>query len=314
MKRYVKSVKSTEKTFVRFGKRFKHGKSINYLAMNPRIKDIYSYRLAELQYGHITEEEFNEWCESALEDYVWEPNTSCFYCDEATKLPIVQNISQIKTLIGFIQRFESKLPCQAYLVKGIQVGQGTDYEPLVNVTQEEEIEYDIDDLIDVAINALSEGFEVTQKSEDYDTDEFMYLGGGAFVYKDYLFIYPKQSFINAWEYKGQVMDKLRYESEVDDIDREDVEAIYIPEDRNDGREGISDIVYSFMNGGTIYEKTCSFENNYQIAIDIRKNGDIYICGSEDSIWEFTNDFAVDYDEIDPPEDLLERYKSMKFYR
>lgn len=65
---------TTEQTFVRFGKRFKHGKSINYLAMNPRIKDIYSERLAELQYGYISEEEFNEWCEEVLEDDVW------YYC------------------------------------------------------------------------------------------------------------------------------------------------------------------------------------------------------------------------------------------
>ena len=135
------------KTFVRFGKRLSHGKSVNYLAMNPRIKEIYSVKLAELQYGYITEEEFNAWCEDALDSFVWEPHISCFEMDPKTQLPVVKNVSQAKTLIGFIQRFEDKLPCQAFLVRGIQTGTGTDQEPLVDVTEETEIAYDIEDLI-----------------------------------------------------------------------------------------------------------------------------------------------------------------------
>jgi hypothetical protein len=48
MKRYITANTGKEETFVRFGKRFKHGKSINYLAMNPRIKELYSSKLTEL--------------------------------------------------------------------------------------------------------------------------------------------------------------------------------------------------------------------------------------------------------------------------
>lgn len=300
----------TKHTFVRFGKRFKHGKSINYLAMNPRIKDEYSYKLAELQYGYITEDEFNEWCNDALEDFVWETNTSCFECNPNTKLPVVRNISQVKTLIGFIQRFECDLPCQAFLVSGVQVGTGADDEPLVDISYEEPIEYDIDDLIGVAVDALYDGFAIAQKSEDHYYDEFTHIGGGAFVYKDNLFISPKQSFIGNWEYTGKVMDKFKFESEVD-VDHDDVQAIYIPESQNGGYEGLYDDISSW--GSSIYEKPYYFENNYHIAVDIRNDGDIYVCGSEDAIWDFVNSFPVDYDEIDPPENLLQKYLSMKFY-
>lgn len=309
MKRYIKA-NTAEQTFVRFGKRFKHGKSINYLAMNPRIKELYSSRLAELQYEQITEDDFMKWCESALEDYVWEPNISCFYCDPKTNLPIVDNISQVKTLIGFIKKLEAGNPCPSFIVKGTQVGTGTDYEPLVNVTQEEEIKYNIDDLISVVIDALADGFNVMMESEDYYSDEFAHLGDGVFIYKDYLFISPKQEFIDKWEYKGKVMDKFKYETEVE-IDPNDIQAILVSVELNDSVEDIKDATYEW--GDNIYDQTYYYENKYRIAIDIKRNKDIYICGSEDSIWDFTNDFAVAYDEIEPPADLVEKYKSMKFY-
>lgn len=311
MKRYIKSVTGEEKTFVRFGKRFKHGKSINYLAMNPRIKELYSSKLTELQYGYITEDEFMKWCNSALEDYVWEPNISCFYCDPKTNLPIVNNISQVKTLMGFIQKLEAGTHCPSFRVKGIQVGTGTDYEPLVNVTQEEEIKYNTDDLISVVISALADGFEIMIESEDYYADEFGYLGNGMFVYKDYIFMSPKQSFIDAWEYTGQVMDKFKYEKEVE-IDPDDIQAIVIPLDLND--DSVDDIKDATDDwGDNIYDQPYHYENKYRIAVDIKRNKDIYICGSEDSIWDFTNDFPVAYKEIEPPTELVEKYRTMKFY-
>lgn len=307
---YIYCSSNKEQTFVRFGKRFKHGKSINYLAMNPRIKEIYSERLAELQYGQITEDEFNDWCEQALEDYVWEPNISCFECDTSTNLPIVNNISQVKTLIGFIQKREAGNPCPSFLVKGIQVGTGTDYEPLVDVTQEQEIEYDTDDLISVVVDALAGGFNTTMKSEDYYSDEFAHLKDGVFIYKDYLFTSPKQSFINNWEYTGNVMDKFKYESEIE-IDPDDIQAIFVSVEDNDSVEDIKDATYEW--GDNIYDEPYYYENKYRIAVDIRRSGDIYICGSEDSLWDFTNDFAVAYEETDPPKELVEKYLSMKFY-
>lgn len=307
---YIYCSSNKEQTFVRFGKRFKHGKSINYLAMNPRIKEIYSERLAELQYGQITEDEFNDWCEQALEDYVWEPNISCFECDTSTNLPIVSNISQVKTLIGFIQKLEAGNPCPSFLVKGIQVGTGTDYEPLVNVTQEQEIKYDTNDLISVVIDALADGFNTMMESEDYYSDEFAHLGDGVFIYKDFLFISPKQEFIDKWEYTGNVMDKFKYESEVE-IDPDDIQAIFVSVKANDSVEDIKDATYAW--GDNIYDEPYYYENKYRIAIDIRRGGDIYICGSEDSLWDFTNDFAVAYEEIDPPKELVKKYLSMKFY-
>ena len=308
MKIYCSTKK--EDTFVRFGKRFKHGKSINYLAMNPRIKDIYSYRLAELQYGQIDEEEFNEWCEQALEEFVWEPNTSCFYYDKTSGLPIVNNVSQVKTLIGFIQRLEADLPCQAFLVKGTQVGTGTDQEPLVDVTQEEEIEYDIDELIDVAVEALADGFEIYDKSTDNYSEEFVHLKGPAYLYKDNLFIYPKAAFIKDWEYKGQVMDKLKFEEEVE-VDYDNIACAYIPADRNGGKEEISDCISEW--GDDIYTKPFYFENKYHIVVDIKPSGDIYVCGSEYDVDDFVGEYSIDYDYVDAPSKLAEKFRNSKFY-
>lgn len=299
-----------EETFVRFGKRFKHGKSINYLAMSPRIKDIYSERLAELQYGYITEEEFNAWCEDALDSFVWEPNISCFNCDPKTYLPIITNVSQTKTLIGFIRRFEADLPCQAFLVKGEQVGVGTDQEPLVNVTYEEPIEFKVEDLIQVAIKALKKGFEFTERSSDNYSDEFVHLSGPVYLYKDWLFMFPKSSYIKNFEYNGPVMDKFKFESLVD-IDYDDIQAIFISADQNGGQEELEGMLVEWSD--TIYEKPYYFENRYHIATDIKQNGDIYVCGSEDAIWDFTNDFPIEYKDIEPPADLVKKYLSMKFY-
>ena len=307
---YIRCTSTKEKTFVRFGKRFKHGKSINYLAMNPRIKDIYSERLAELQYGHITEEEFNEWCESALDSFVWEPNTSCFDCDPATSMPIIHNVSQAKTLIGFIQRLESELPCQAFLVRGTQVGTGTDKEPLVDVVAEEPIDYDIEDLVDVVVEALSSGFEMVDKTSDNFSDEFVHLSGPAFLYKDNLFIYPKSSFIKDWEYTGPVMDKFKFESEVD-IDYEDLMCIFIDAEHNGGKDEISGMIWEW--GDSIYDKPYYFENKYHIVTDISKNGDIYALGQTNDVDDFINEYPVDYDEVDIPTKLERKFKSMKFY-
>ena len=306
---YIYCNTTSEKTYVRFGKRFKHGKSINYLAMNPRIKDIYSERLAELQYGYISEEEFNEWCEDTLEDYVWEPHISCFECDETTDLPIIRNISQAKTLIGFIQRFENDMPCQAFLVKGEQVGLGTDREPLINVIQEIPIEYDIDDLIDIVVEAMADGFEICKKSDEEYSDEFVHLKGQAFLYKDNIFIYPKSSFIQDWEYKGPVMDKFKYESEAS-VNYDDLECIYINADNNGGREDVADCINEWSS--SIYERPYYFENRYRIAVEI-DGDDIYVLGDSDAMWDFTNEYPVDYDEIDVPPKLLQKLKSMKFY-
>lgn len=309
MKRYIKSTTDKEETFVRFGKRFKHGKSINYLAMNPRIKDVYSYKLAELQYGYISEDEFNEWCESALEDFVWEPNTSCFYCDKTTNLPIVNNVSQVKTLIGFIQRFEQDLPCQAFLVKGAQVGTGTDQEPLVNVTQEEEIEYDINDLIQVSLDALIDGFTYSEEVSDI-SDNFIHLYRDTYQYKNMTFTRPKAAFIQDYEYTGQVMDKFKYENEVDSIDYDNLICVYIDAENNGGRQDIADCIYEW--GNTVYSKPFYFENAYHIVIDIQGD-DIYVCGSEDDVDNFTGEYPIDYDNIDLIPKLVERFKNTKFY-
>lgn len=320
MKRYIKSVTDTEQTFVRFGKRFKHGKSINYLAMNPRIKDEYSYKLAELQYGHIDEDEFNEWCVNALEDFVWEPNTSCFYCDPKTSLPIVNNVSQVKTLIGFIQRFEQDLPCQSFLVKGTQVGTGTDQEPLVNVTQEKAIDYNIDDLIAVALEALQNGFKDVLDADD-SSDGFIHTGKGVYQYKDKLFINPKSSFIADYEYKGQVMDKFKYETEVEmDYDSDDFVWVIIPCENNGGKEDIADCIYEW--GSDIYSKPFYFENKYKVAIATHYVwwDDILLYGHEDDIEEFLDEYPVDWRYLDEEESsgkdaqkLKQKYLSMKFY-
>lgn len=324
MKKYIKANTNKEETFVRFGKRFKHGKSINYLAMNPRIKQIYSEKLAELQYGYITEEEFDAWCEDALDSFVWGPSTSCFECDQRTKLPIVKNVSQAKTLIGFINRFENNLPCQAFIVKGTRVGTGTDTEPLVNITYEEPIEYDIDDLIDVVLNALSEGFKETQDISWWDgevlypSDEFIHVGFGAFQYKDKLFIGVKDSFIENYEYKGQVMDKLKFEKSVD-IDYEDIVCIYISADKNGGKSELADMIYEW--GGDVYTKPYYFENRYHILIkeNPRKDyfdGDLYVVGNSADVDDFISEFPFDYDELqedDIPSRLIEKFKTMKFY-
>lgn len=320
MKKYMKANTGKEETFVRFGKRFKHGKSINYLAMNPRIKDEYSYKLAELQYKHIDEDEFNEWCESALEDFVWEPNTSCFYCDKTTNLPIVNNVSQAKTLIGFIQRYEENLPCQAFLVKGIQVGTGADKEPLVNVTQEEEIYYNVEDLIDVAIDAFENGFKDTIDADD-SSNQFIHTGGGTFQYKDKLFINPKSSFIADYEYKGPVMDKFKYETEIEtNYDSDDFVWVIIPCETNGSKEDIADCIYEW--GNDIYSKPFYFENKYKVAIATHYVwwDDILLYGPEDVIEEFLDEYPVDWRYLDEDEasgkdaqKLKQKYLSMKFY-
>ena len=303
---------TTEQTFVRFGKRFKHGKSINYLAMNPRIKDIYSERLAELQYGYISEEEFTQWCEDVLEDYVWEPHVSCFYCDPKTFLPIINNVSQTKTLIGFIRRLECELPCDSFLVKGKQVGVGTDKEPLVDVTEEETIVYEVEDLIDVVIDALKKGFEYSQPSEDHYYDELTYIGVGLFVYKDMLFANPKKDFIKDFEYKGPVMDKFKYEEPID-IDYDDIRAIKIDSEDNGSMEEIGDMIYEW--GDTILEKPFYFENQYHIAVEVNERlGYLLVIGSDDAIEDFLSEFPVEYIDLDDvPDKLLNRYQNMKFY-
>lgn len=306
---YIYCSSNKEQTFVRFGKRFKHGKSINYLAMNPRIKDIYSERLAELQYGYITEEEFNDWCEQALDTYVWEPHTSCFKCDPDTELPIVENVSQVKTLIGFIQRLESNLPCPAFIVKGTQVGTGTDKEPLVDVTYEEPIEYDITDLIDVVLDALDTGFKVSN-TVSTNTDNFEHIQGLTFQYKNRQFSYPISWFIQDFEYTGKVMDKFKFENQVD-IDYDDLVCIFIDAESNGGKEEVADCIWSW--GNSIYDKPYNFENQYHLAIDISPNGDIYAYGQSDDIWDFTDDNPVDYDEVDVPSKLAQKFQSMKFY-
>lgn len=302
---------SDEKLFVRFGKRLKHGKSMNYLALSDRIKDIYSNKLAELQYGHISEDEFNEWCEKYLEPFVWESNISCFDCDPKTKLPIVINGSQCKTLIGFIRRLECDLPCDTFLVKGKQVGVGTDKEPLVDVTYEEPIEYDIDDLIDVAIDGLEKGFEVTDISEDHYEDELTYIGGSAFVYKDRLFIYPKKSYFDALvNYSGPVLNKLKNELKVD-IDYDNLECIFISAEENGGREELEDIIYNW--GESIYSKPSMFEEDDYLGIQI-SGDDIYVCGMEDNLNDFVDKYWIEYELCDIPDKLLQKYKKMKFYR
>lgn len=308
---YIYCTSNKEQTFVRFGKRFKHGKSINYLAMNPRIKELYSSRLTELQYGGITEDEFDEWCKSALEDYVWETSISCFDCDPKTKLPIIHNLAQAKDLIARIAKIERGEICESFLVKGTQVGIGTDKEPLVNVTQEEPIEYDIDDLIDIAVDALAEGFADCHKTEDWYSDDLEHIGGGVYVYKDNMFMFPIREAVLPLEYKGKVMEKFKYEQEVE-VDPDDIQAIFVSahdpyQDYND----IKDATWEWDDN--IYDQTYYYENKYRIAVDIKENKDIYICGSEDAIWDFTNDYAVGYKEIDPPPKLVEKYLSMKFY-
>lgn len=308
---YIYCSSNDEKTFVRFGKRFKHGKSINYLAMNPRIKELYSSKLTELQYGHITEEEFNAWCEDALDSFVWETSISCFDCDPKTKLPIIHNLAQAKDLISRIGKIERGEICETFLIKGVQVGIGTDKEPLVDVTYEEPIEYDIDDLIDIAVDALSEGFEDTHKTEDWFTDDLEHIGSGIYVYKDNMFMFPKREAVMPLEYKGSVMEKFKYETEVE-VDPDDIQAIYIPANsKYQNYDDIKDAIYDW--GDNIYDQTYYFENKYRIAVDIKRNGDIYVCGSEDYIWDFTNDFAIEYEDIEPPADLVKKYLSMKFY-
>lgn len=296
------------KTFVRFGKRLSHGKSVNYLAMNPRIKEIYSVKLAELQYGYITEEEFNAWCEDALDSFVWEPHISCFEMDPKTQLPVVKNVSQAKTLIGFIQRFEDKLPCQAFLVRGIQTGTGTDQEPLVDVTGETEIAYDIEDLIDVVDEAFQHGFELTIDAES-SVDDFVHIKGSAFQYKDKVYIYPKDEFIADFEYTGPVMQKFKYEEEVA-IDYDDIHAIFISANQNGGVEELREMIVEWNDD--VYDKPYYFENRYHVAITI-KDDDLYVCGSEDALWDFVNDYPVEYEDIDVPPALEKKYKSMKFY-
>ena len=310
MKKYIKADTDKEETFVRFGKRFKHGKSINYLAMNPRIKEEYSYKLAELQYGYIDEDEFNKWCEEALEDFVWEPHTSCFYCDIKTNLPIVNNVSQAKTLIGFIQRFEENLPCQSFLVKGNQVGVGTDKEPLVDVTQEEEINYNIDDLIHVVLNTMKRGFQQSQYASD-STDDFIHLRGDIYQYKNMIFAVPKMSFIQDYEYKGRVMDKFKFEEEVS-VDYDNIVGAHIDADANGGKQDIMDCICEW--GDDIYQKPFYFENKFHIAINIdERTGDIDICGSENDVDDFLYEYPIDYETTEPDYRLEERFRKMKFY-
>ena len=124
-------------------------------------------------------------------------------------------------------------------------------------------------------------------------------------------MFPKREAVVPLEYKGNVMEKFKYETEVE-IDPNDIQAIFIPADsKYQNYDDIKEAVYDW--GDNIYDQTYYFENKYRIAVDIKRNKDIYVCGSEDSIWDFTNDFPVSYDEIEPPEALVEKYKSMKFY-
>ena len=307
---YIYCSSTKEKTFVRFGKRFKHGKSINYLAMNPRVKHAYSVQLANLQYGYIDEDEFNEWCQRALEDFVWEPNTSCFDCDTSTDLPIVKNVSQAKTLIGFIQRFEQGLPCESFIVKGIQVGTGTDKEPLVNVTQEDEIDYDVDDLINVVLDAFESGFARSYTTSDTPTDNFVYVGNGKFQYKDMIFEGPRNAFIEDYEYKGQVMDKFKYETEVD-VDYDNPVCVYIDAEANGGKDAVTDCMYDWE---PIYDRPEYFENKWHIVLDIDDStGDIYMCGSKSDVFDILMEYPVDYEDIDLIPKLVSRFKKTKFY-
>ena len=306
---YIYCNTNKEETFVRFGKRFKHGKSINYLAMNPRIKHAYSVQLANLQYGNIDEDEFNEWCESALEDFVWEPNTSCFYCDTNTDLPIINNVSQAKTLIGFIQRFEQNLPCQAFIVNGVQVGTGTDKEPLVNVMQEEDIEYDINDLINVVIEAFQDGF-VYSEQVDTSIDSFEYIGDGKFQYKNWEFEKPKSSFIQDYQYKGEVMEKFKYETEAD-VDYDNIACAHIDAEYNGGKDEVADCIWDWES---IYDRPEYFENKWHIVLSIDKNtGDIDICGSEEDVENFLLEYPIDSDDIDLIPELVAKFKKTKFY-
>lgn len=307
---YIYCSNNATQSYVRFGKRFKHGKSINYLAMSPRIKDAYSYKLAELQYGYITEEEFNAWCEDALDSFVWEPNTSCFECDSDTELPIVVNISQAKTLIGFIKRLEDGLPCDAFLVQGDKVGVGTDKEPLVDVISEQPIEYDISDLIDVVIDSMAQGFRYTQET-DNSTDDFVYLYGQTFQYKNMLFIQPKSSYIEDFEYTGPVMDKFKYEDEVE-MQYDDIMCAFIDAEYHGGREVLAEDISEW--GDSIYDNPAYFEDAYHIAISVSKfEDDIYVCGQPDDVEDFLAQFPIDYKEIDVPIKLKKRFMSMKFY-
>lgn len=306
---YIYCSTSKETTYVRFGKRFQHGKSINYLAMSPRVKDAYSYKLAELQYGYITEKEFNAWCEDALDSFVWEPSTSCFDYDSQSGMPIVTNVSQTKTLIGFIQRMEDNLPCEAFLVRGTQVGIGTDGEPLVDIVYEEQIEYAIQDLIDVVISALSKGFRFTEDA-DTSVDSFTFISGQTFQYKDKLFSYPRPSFVEDFEYTGPIMDKFKYEDEVS-VDYDNLACIYINADDNGGVEELGDIIWEWSN--SIYDKPQQFEEDHHFAIDIKSNGDIYICGDNEELHDFVDDYAISYEDVTIPNKLLQKFKSMKFY-
>ena len=309
---YIYCSSSKEKYFVRFGKKFKHGKSINYLAMTDRVKDIYSRKLAELQYGYITEEEFNAWCEDALDSFVWEPHVSCFDSldfGDGLYLPSIDNVSQAKTLIGFIKRMENDLPCQAYLVKGFQNGTGTDKEPLVDITYEEPVNYTTDELIDVVLDAFENGFEYTKKVNT-STDDFVYISGYTFQYKNKQFTNPYSWFIKDYQYKGQVMEKFKYEDIVP-VNYDDMQCIFICAEDNGGVEEISDCIWAW--GESIYERPTYFENRHHVAIDITSDGDIYVCGDSDGIFDFTNEYCVDYEEVDAPHKLEQKFKSMKFY-
>lgn len=306
---YIYCNTNKEETFVRFGKRFKHGKSINYLAMNPRIKHAYSVQLANLQYGNIDEDEFNEWCERALEDYVWETDISCFNYDEETNLPEIDNVSQAKTLIGFISRFENNLPCQAFLVRGTRVGTGTDKEPLVNVTQEEEIDYDVDTLINVVIDAFQNGF-VYSNRVDTSIDTFEYIGNGKFQYKDWEFEHPQNYFICDYEYKGEVMEKFKYETEVD-VDYDNIACAHIDAEYNGGKDEVADCIWDWES---IYDRPEYFENKWHIILSIDKNtGDIDICGSEEDVDNFLSEYPIDSDNIDLIPELVAKFKKTKFY-
>lgn len=309
MKRYIRANTGKEGTFVRFGKRFRHGKSINYLAMNPRIKHAYSVQLANLQYGNIDEDEFNEWCERALEDYVWEPNTSCFYYDPDTDLPVVNNVSQAKTLIGFIQRFEGNLPCQSFVVQGTQVGTGTDKEPLVNVTYEEEVEYSVNDLINVVIDAFQNGFLYSQRA-DTSINDFEYLGNGKFQYKNWIFEGPRNYFIHDYEYNGKVMDKFKYETEVA-VDYDNVTCAHIDAESNGGKNEVADCIWDWES---IYDRPEYFENKWHIVLSIDKTtGDIDICGSKDDVEDFLLEYPIDAEDIELIPKLVEQFKNTKFY-
>lgn len=106
------------------------------------------------------------------------------------------------------------------------------------------------------------------------------------------------------------MDKFKYESEVV-MDYSDVKCIYINAEDNGGTDEIGDMIWEWSN--SIYDKPQQFEEEHHIAIDIKHNGDIYICGNSDNLYSFLDDYPVSYEEVAVSSSLLKQFKSMKFY-